>query len=227
MNQLTNTNQQHVREGIQPLERPDPNQLVAMSLYFPPLTPALIGLCVVVLVAVLSSAFPTTFFWGTASPQGIIAILSVLSAFLFLEASRMGFLAHSNDLYGMDVERRKSIFEGNDPFEEGIQNTDWFDWEVIKEKADVISRMYLYRGMASFVFGLIALFLAVSFLMASYIFLLGIVTSLLTCIYAATQVVPQFNLIRLYFELRSKLKILKNTLPPKYRPHQTTSTPAT
>jgi len=199
---------------IQPVLYPNPNQLVAMSLYYPPLVPALVGLCILVLVAVFSRDFPRGFlFWNDLSLQGIIAALSVLSAFLFLEAARMGYFAHSNDLYGMDKERRKSIFQGNDPFQEGLQNTAWFNWKAIKEKAEVITKRYVLRAAGYFILGLVTLFFSVSFLLASYIFWLGIGTFVLTCMYTIFQYEPLKGMVKEYRRLTKRFRELedKNT----------------
>lgn len=226
MNQLNSTGQQPVDEGPQPQEQADPNQLVAMSLYYPPLTPALIGLCVVVLVAIFSRDFPNIFFFGSAvSSQGIIAALSVLSAFLFLEAARMGFFAHANDLYGMDRERRQSIFLGYDPFEKDIKNTGWFDWKIIIEKAEVITKMYQFRAVGYFVLGSVALFLSVSLLLTVYVLWLGIGTLILTCVYMAFQVIPVLGLIRQYRRFSKRLGELNQIPPPRLRPLAPASTP--
>jgi hypothetical protein len=224
MSQVNGTDQQFVDNETQPELHPDPNQLVAMSLYYPPLVPALVGLCVVVLVAVFSRDFPSGFlFWSDFSLQGIIAALSVLSAFLFLEAARMGFFAHANDLYGMDKERRKSIFRGNDPFQEGLQNTPWFNWQVIKEKAEVITKRYLLRAAGYFILGLVTLYLSVSFLLASYILWLGIGAFVLTCVYAVFQFRPLIGMIKEYRRFTKRFRKLEDIQLSVDRPRQVAS----
>ncbi len=227
MSQVNSTTQQSAGNKRQPERSPDPNQLAAMSLYFSPLAPALIGLCVVVLIAALSRDFPSEFlFWKGVSLviQGMIAALSVLSAFLFIEAVRMGFFAHSNDLYGMDKERRKSAFAGYDPFQEGDKYYDWFEWPAEVENAEVITKRYQLRALGYFILGLVTLFLSVSILLTSYISWLGIGTFVLTCVYAVFQFEPLMSTIRQYGQFTERLRELEPRLvPPKLRRRQTTS----
>lgn len=221
MSQVDKTTQQSIGNKLAPVQPEDPNQLVAISLYYPSMVPAFIGLCVVVLVAAFSKDFPSGFLiWKNFSLQGIIAALSVLSAFLFIEATRMGFFAHSNDLYGMDKERRKSAFDGYDPLQEGIKNTDWFDWSVIVKIASARAKTYQIRALGNLQLGLIALFLSVSFLLAPYVLWLGISAFVLTCMYTSFQLGSLTSAFKQYRCLTKCLRELEKILPPIHRSPQ-------